>query len=100
MTSGIELVRPYRGRPMFVGAVLTGFGGDWITQGSCYLCASPHDAAQSSKFQRGICEEDGILIGIAGTEEQAHGTKAWQGISLARGRNAITGRGGSWTSGS
>ena len=74
LTSGKDLVRPYRGRPMFVGVVLTSFGGDWITKGSCYVCASPDDTARCSKCQCGICEERGILISIPRTEEQ-HGTK-------------------------
>ena len=83
LTSGKELVRPYRGRPMFVGALLTGFGGDWITKGSCYVCSSPHDTARCSKCQCGICEEHGSLISIAGAQEQVDGTKVWQGTSLA-----------------
>ena len=87
LTSGKEFARPYRGRPMFVGVMLTGFGGDWITKGSCFLCASPHETARCSKCQCGICEDDGILIGQAGQEEQAHGTKEWQGASLAACRN-------------
>ena len=74
LTSGEDLVGPYRGRPMFVGVVLTGFEGDWITKGSCYFCASPLETARCLKCQCGICEEHGVLISIAGTEEQ-HGTK-------------------------
>ena len=85
MTSGKDLVRPYRGRPMFVGVVLTGFEGDWITKGSCYVCEAPHEIARCSKRQRGICEDDGVIIGQAGQE---HATKAWQGASLACCRNA------------
>jgi hypothetical protein len=65
---------------MFVGVVLAGFGGYWITKGSCYVCASPLDTARCSKCQCGTCEEHGVLIGIAGTEEQ-HFTKEWQGTS-------------------
>ena len=87
LTSGKELVRPYRGRPMFVGVVLTGFGGDWITTCARYVCASPIDTARCLTCQCGICEEDGILIGIAGIEEQ-HGTNAWQGALLACCRHA------------
>ncbi|MFM7986446.1 MAG: hypothetical protein ACKPKO_44755, partial [Candidatus Fonsibacter sp.] len=49
LTSGRQLVRPHSGRPMFVGAVLSGFRGYWITEGSCYVCASPHGTAQCSK---------------------------------------------------
>ena len=60
-----------------------------------HRAATGAHAARCSKFQCGICEKDGILIGIAGTEGQAHGTKAWHWISLATGRNTITGRGGS-----
>ena len=85
MTSGKDLVRPYRGRPMFVGVMLTGFGGDWITKGSCYVCESPHEIARCSKCQCGICEDDGVVIGQAGQEDA---TKAWQGASLACCRNA------------
>ena len=73
---------------MFVGVVVTGFAGDWITKRSCYACASPHDTARCSKCQCGICEDDGILIGEAGWEEGARGTKAWQGALLACCRNA------------
>ena len=58
---------------MFVDVVLTGFGGDWITKGSCYVCASPHDIARRSKCQCGVAAMP----------------------TLTR-----TGSGGSWTSGS
>ena len=46
LTSGVELTRPYRTLPMFVGLMLTGFGGEWITRGSCYMCGDPHDTAR------------------------------------------------------
>ena len=83
LTSGQVLARPYSGRPMFVGVLVSGCGGDWITKGSCYVCASPHNTARCSKCQCGICEGHGILIGEAGQEEGACGTKEWQGASLA-----------------
>ena len=35
LTTGECLARPYHGRPMLVGALLTGFGGNWAAQGSC-----------------------------------------------------------------
>ena len=81
LTSGEELVRPYRGRPMFVGALLIGFEGDWITEGVCLECQSPHDIARCSKCQCGICETHGLIIGLAGQDEQASGD--YQGASLA-----------------
>ena len=81
LTSGAELVRPYRGRPMFVGALLIGFEGDWITEGMCLECQSPHDIARCSKCQCGICETHGLIIGLAGQDEQASGD--YQGASLA-----------------
>jgi hypothetical protein len=67
---------------MFVGVLLTGFGGDWITKGSCYMCGSPHDTARCSRCQCGICEDHGVLLAKAG---QATGSadSAWQGASLA-----------------
>ena len=57
LTSGKDLVRPYRGRPMFVGVVLTGFGGDWLIKGSCYVCKLPHEIARCWQCPCGICEE-------------------------------------------
>ena len=83
LTSGQVLARPYRGRPMFVGVLVSGFGGDWITKGSCYVCASPHNTARCLKCQRGICEGHVILIGEVGQGEGAHGPNTWQGASLA-----------------
>ena len=58
--------RPYRGRPMFVGVLLTGFGGDWLTKGSCHFCGSPHETARCSRCQCGICEDRGLLLARAG----------------------------------
>ena len=56
LTSGKVLVRPYRNLPMVVGVLLTGFGGSWITQRSCFACGSPHNTARCCRCQCGICE--------------------------------------------
>ena len=79
-TSGEELVRPYRTLPMFVGVVLSGFGGEWITQGSCFICGNPHDTARCCRCQCGICQEHGLLLHKA---SQASGSQQWQGSSTA-----------------
>ena len=80
LTTGECLTRPYHGRPMLVGALLTGFGGNWITQGSCYSCGSPDDTARCSQCPCGICQEHGVLIARAG---QTVDSSEWQGSSIA-----------------
>ena len=80
LTSGQVLLRPYRNLPMFVGVLLTGFEGIWITRGSCYICEKPHDTARCCRCQCGICEEHGLLLARA---SQADGSGEWQGTSLA-----------------
>ena len=80
LTSGQELTRVYRTLPMFVGVVLTGFGGDWITQGSCFICGNPNDTARCCRCQCGICQEHGLLLHKA---SRASGSGEWQGSSTA-----------------
>ena len=57
LTTGEKLIRPHRGRPMFVGAQLTGFRGDWITKRSCLVCGRPHDIGRCVWCQAGICQD-------------------------------------------
>ena len=64
LTSGQELTRVYRTLPMFVGVVLTGFGGDWITQGSCYICGIPNGTARCCRCQCGICQEHKVSCSV------------------------------------
>ena len=80
LTSGKKLERPHRNLPMFVGLLLIGFGGNWITQGSCYMCGHPHDTARCCRCQCGICEQHGLLLLRA---SQADGCREWQGTSTA-----------------
>ena len=80
LTSGKVLERPYRKLPMFVGVLLTGFGGDWITQASCNACGRPHNTARCCWCQCGICEQHGLLLARA---SQADGSREWQGTSTA-----------------
>ena len=80
LTSGEELVRPFRTLPMFVGVVLTGFGGTWITRGNCVVCGNPHDTARCCRCQAGICEAHGLLLTKA---SRARGSGEWQGSSSA-----------------
>ena len=65
---------------MFVGVLLTGFGGSWITRGSCYICGQPHNTARCCRCQCGICEEHGLLLARA---SQADGSREWQETSTA-----------------
>ena len=51
-TTGEKLFRLHRGRPMFVGAQLTGFGGDWITKRSCQEKQNKTRKAQRRQSQR------------------------------------------------
>ena len=53
LTTDQKLTRPYRGRPMFVGAMITGFGGDWIRERSCIVCGVPHDLGRCEWCQAG-----------------------------------------------
>ena len=53
---------------MFAGMLLTGFGGKWITQGSCVKRESPHATARCHRCQCGICENHGILLSRASRE--------------------------------
>ena len=76
------LTRPYRNLPMFVGVLLTGFGGSWITQGSCYICGQPHDTARCCRCQCGICERCGELLAQA-SQKQVKGKWEWLGSSTA-----------------
>ena len=75
-----ELKRPCRGRPMFVGVLVTGFGGSWITQGSCNICGNPDNTARCCRCQCGICKEHGLLLARA---SQADGSGEWQGTPTA-----------------
>ena len=75
-----ELARATERRPMLVGALLAGFGGDWITQGSCLVCGSPHDTMRCSQCQCGFCEDRGALIVRAG---QMVDSSEWQSLSFA-----------------
>ena len=65
---------------MLVGVLLTGSGGSWIRQGSCYICGQPHDTARCCQCQCGICEEHGLLLARA---SQADGSGEWQGTPTA-----------------
>ena len=37
LSSGTELKRPYRGLPMFVGVLATGFDGAWMRESKCIV---------------------------------------------------------------
>ena len=80
MQNNKGLKRPHRSLPMFVGVLLTGFGGDWITQASCNACGRPHNTACCCWCQCGICEQHGLLLARA---PRADGSGEWQGSSLA-----------------
>ena len=80
LTFGEVLARPWRGLSMFAGALLTGFGGTWITHGACLTCDTPHDIARCSRCQGGICELHGVLLSRASQES---GSAEWQGSSVA-----------------
>ena len=80
LTTGEQLRRPYRGIPMFVGALLTGFRSHWILRGSCFYCQNPHDTARCIYCQCGICEAHGHLLVRASQNPE---TGEWQGVSLA-----------------
>ena len=70
-TSGEELTRPCRSLPMFAGLLLTGFGGRWITQGSCITCRSTHATARCHWCQCGICENHGYRMSTCpGTDDK------------------------------
>ena len=77
-TSGEELTRPCRSLPVFAGMLLTGFGGAWITQGSCITCRSTCATARCHWCQCGICENHGILLSQA-----SHEGGGRQGASMA-----------------
>ena len=86
LTTGQQLRRPYRSIPMFVGVVLTGFRGHWITQRACYMCNDPHDIARCIYCQCGICEKHGWLLARASQDPE---NREWKGVSLACCSNRI-----------
>ena len=57
LLTGEILERPHRGRPMFVGLLLTGFGGDWITQGNCWKCGAHHEIGRCAWCHAAICQD-------------------------------------------
>ena len=86
LTFGEVLARPWRGLSMFAGVLLTGFGGTWITQGSCYTCGNPDDVARCSWCQCGICEWHGVLLARA---SQASASGPLPGAFMACCSNSI-----------
>ena len=75
----LELSQARRWFVRFVGAVLTGSGGDWILRRACIVCDDPHDLRRCVLCQATICEEHAELLGQAGQDES---TREWQGASL------------------
>ena len=77
-TEKSEVKRPHHGLPMFVGLLVTGFKGDWITQDGCIACSKADGIARCCWCQCGICEDCGDLISRA---SQKGGE--WKGASTA-----------------
>ena len=77
-TGKSDVKRPHHGLPMFVGLLVTGFKGDWITQDSCITCSKAHEIARCCWCQCGICEDCGELVSRA---SQKGGE--WKGASTA-----------------
>ena len=86
LSTGEVMERPYRGIPMVVGALLTGFEGHWILGGSCLICGNPHDTARCIYCQCGICEKHGCLLARASQDPE---NREWKGVSLACCSNRI-----------
>ena len=80
LSNGQVLARPFRPRGMWVGLVLTGFGGAWIMEANCEVCQGNVDIARCVKCHAGICKDHGMLVGRSSQNGE---TRQWQGASIA-----------------
>ena len=82
LLDGTQVTRAYRKLAMFVGLLVTGFDGDWITEEGCHTCPSRHHTARCCRCQCGICERCGELLAQA-SQKKVKGKWQWLGSSTA-----------------
>ena len=82
LLDGTQVTRAYRKLAMFVGLLVTGFEGAWITKEGCYKCGHRGDTARCCRCQCGICEGCGEFLAQA-SQKQVKGKWEWLGSSLA-----------------
>ena len=78
----MQVTRAYRKLAMFVGLLVTGFEGAWITKEGCYKCGHRGDTARCCRCQCGICEGCGEFLAQA-SQKQVKGKWEWLGSSTA-----------------
>ena len=76
LSNGRQLKRPRCNLPEFVGVLVTGFEGSWITQGGCLTCRETSKTARCCWCQCGICEAHGRLIARASRRDGAGASTA------------------------